>query len=99
MLNTDDLHLYHHLSKCPQVNSLNGTIALEHPYGVLVCLGQRPLGLWSLRNGHYVFRQLSSYEPSVAQGDLAGVHLQTLDLLRRCQNGWAEQFVALDKAS
>lgn len=95
----DDLRLYQYLSKSRLVSSLDGALALEHPYGVLVSLGKRPLGLWSLRGDHYVFRHLSNYEPSVALTDMDGVHRQTVDLLERCRNGWAEQFMPFFKAS
>ena len=70
MSTADDLRLYHYLSRSRLVTNLHGAVALEHPYGVLLCLGRRPLGLWSLRGDHYVFRLLSNYEPSVALGDL-----------------------------
>lgn len=99
MSTADDLRLYHYLSKSLDVTSLSGAVVLEHPYGVLLCLGNRPLGLWSQRGDRYVFRQLSSYEPSLALHDLDGVREQTVDLLQRCRNGWAEQFKPFDKAS
>lgn len=95
----DDLRLYQFLAKSRQVTSRDGIVMLEHPYGVLLSRGRRPLGLWSLRGDHYVFRHLACYEPSLALADMDGVHRQTIALLERCRNGWAEQFVPLDKAS
>ena len=84
--------LYRALTASRQIAGLEGRLSTVQPYGVLVSLGHRPLGLWSVWGDQYVFRGLANYEPYRRCADLRGVHSQTVKLLTDCRRGWAEQF-------
>ena len=92
MSRADELRLYKKLDACRHIDGLHGRVLPAHPYGVLISLGHRPLGVWSIRDGQFVFRDLANYEPSRIFADFDGVHRQTLALLAACRAGWAEHF-------
>ena len=92
MTHPADLRLYRWLAASPVIAGLHGHLVPENPYGVLLCLGAHPLGLWSLKGSQYVFRDLANYEPCRTSIDLNSVHQQTVEMLTRCRHGWAEHF-------
>ena len=93
MTDLTEQRVYHYLASCAEIAALGGTVVTQRPYGVLLCLGTRPLGLWSVREDAYVFRELASYEPNRLAADLAEVEEQSIELLNQCRHGWAERFV------
>ena len=84
--------VFQFLASSGPIAELGGTVVPQFPYGVLLCLGARPLGLWSARRDSFVFRELANYEPNREAADIMDVQAQSLALLNRCRNGWAEQF-------
>jgi hypothetical protein len=83
--------VYDFLASSARLFALDGSVVAQHPYGVLLRQGNRPLGLWSVRDDQIVFRELASYEPKYIATDLAAVGAQSVELLRQCQGGWAER--------
>jgi hypothetical protein len=84
--------VYDFLSSSTRIADLGGSVLAQYPYGVLLLQGNRPLGLWSVRDDRIVFRELANYEPTRAATDLATVGAQCIELLQQCQSGWAERY-------
>jgi hypothetical protein len=84
------LHLL--LSRQPEIHRLGGVISRGSCYGTLLTLGERPIGLWSVMEGKFAFRELSSYEPCIEVMSADEAVDVTIALLTLCQKGWAERF-------
>ncbi len=90
--------LYRLLSTHPEVAELGGHIEHGAAFGMLLSRGERPLGLWSVLDGQYTFRELANYEPVISVGSTAQALAVTLTLLDLCRQGWAERFGPLPHA-
>jgi hypothetical protein len=75
-----------------EITDLGGRVAPGAHYGTLVILGDRPLGLWSILDDQYVFRELCNYEPAITVACAAEAVDVTIALLTLCRQGWAERF-------
>jgi hypothetical protein len=84
--------LYRQLLTQPEVAELGGRITRGATFGLLLSLGERPLGLWSVLEGQYAFRELANYEPVISVGSAEEALAVTLTLLDLCRQGWAERF-------
>jgi hypothetical protein len=84
-----------------EIAALGGRVALGAHYGTLVILGDRPLGLWSILDDTYVFRELSNYEPAITVASATAAVDVTIALLSLCRQGWAERFgpIHIDQAA
>jgi hypothetical protein len=74
------------------IRNLGGHITRGTSYGTLVILGERPIGLWSMVDGKFAFRDLASYEPCIEVATAEEAVDVTVALLTLCRNGWAERF-------
>lgn len=83
--------LHHHLASCPKLAAAGGCVVSGHTYGVVLNLGAHPLGVWSFRDEHFVFRALANYEPTHAAANVAQAHRYSLALVEDCRQGWAER--------
>ena len=91
--------LHHRLACCQQIASAGGCVVTGLRYGVLVCLGTHPIGLWSEQDGAMVFRELANYEPKSVATTIDDAHRQTIQLLEACRQGWAERLGPLGQVS
>ena len=73
------------------VLDLGGSAEFGAQFGVVLSLRGRPLGVWSHGLGHFVFRDLSNYTPVFAATSMDEAVEFSLQLLKTCQNGWAER--------
>jgi hypothetical protein len=74
----------------------DGSVAPGYSHGVVLSVAGRPIGLWGVIEGRYVFRELGSYEPVLTATDPAEVLELSLALLALCRHGWCERFGPLD---
>ena len=77
----------------------DGSVALGYSHGVVLSVAGRPIGLWGVLGGRYVFRELGSYEPALSASDTAEVIELSVALLALCRHGWCERFGPLRKAA
>jgi hypothetical protein len=91
--------LHDRLAAQSAIYDLGGSIAHGTPYGTLVVLGERPIGLWSLLDGKFAFRDLASYQPAIEVDTAEEAVDVTIALLTLCRNGWAERFGPIAPAS
>ncbi len=75
-----------------EIAELGGRVAPGARYGTLVILGERPLGLWSILDDQYVFRELANYQPAITVSSAVEAVEVTIALMVLCRQGWAERF-------
>ena len=83
--------LFTRLGRCHEVAALGGRVVPGLRYGFMLARGGRPLGLWSVRHGEFLFREFANYEPLMTAENVKDAHQRTVRLLVECQNGWAER--------
>ncbi len=76
----------------PEIRKLGGTLARGSCYGTVLSLGDRPIGLWSVVDGKFAFRELSCYQPRIEVMSADEAVDVSIALLTLCQKGWAERF-------
>jgi hypothetical protein len=86
--------LYALFMQCREISRGGGMITEGEQYGVLILLGQRPVGLWSAVNGRFLLRALANYEPLLSTSTMEEACDVTCAMLSLCRNGWAEGFDA-----
>jgi hypothetical protein len=91
--------LHDRLANLVEIRNLGGSVSRGMPYGTLVVLGERPIGLWSVLDHKFAFRDLASYEPALEVSSIEEAVDVTIALLTLCQNGWAERFGPIAAAS
>jgi hypothetical protein len=101
MSNQEDAEkaLHDRLAISVEFRNLSGSVVRGTPYGMLIVLGERPIGLWSMLGAKFAFRDLASYEPALEVGSVEEAVDVTIALLTLCQNGWAERFGPIAAAS
>ena len=73
--------LYPRLAMCQQLAALGGVVSIGADNAVVIGIGRRSLGLWSVRRGEFVFRDCANYEPLLVTSDIDEAHRMTLALL------------------